>query len=105
MFKSSKEHLLGYISHNQLKKENGAIFFDAEVIFHGSKPAEKICELHIITLPEELALYIISPTEGLPANRDMYTTAKFTFFHSENNQLDISTADEGKIVTISLLPK
>lgn len=102
MATASREHLLNFISKNQLKKEDGIICFDALVSFYKPSPFEINSEIQIISLPNEHALYIINHPENLAASSDVYSTAAFDFVHTGSNELEIADNRQEKLLTITL---
>lgn len=103
MSTSSREQLLHFVSNNHLKKEDGLICFNARVCFHKPVSVETVSEIQIISLPNEHALYIINCAVTVPPGEDVYSSAKYIFSHTENDQLEIRNTDGNKIATISLL--
>ena len=107
MLHDSKEQLLRFINQNNLIKENAIISFEADVNFYNRNDdnvTQTVCELHIITLSNELVLYILNgaPATGPFSDNDVFSTAKFSFFHTENNRLEISGSDGNTLFTVSL---
>ncbi len=102
MSTSSREQLLSFISHNQLKKENGIICFDACVHFYEPVAVETVSEIQIISLPFEHALYVINYPDTVPRDGDVYSTARFHFSLEGNRQLTVSAEDGRKVLALTL---
>ena len=100
MLTTSQEQLLNFISHNQLKKEDGIICFDAVIHFYDPIAVETASEIQIISLPNEHALYVINYPDTVPQGGDVYSTAKFIFSHENNGKLNITAADGQEILTL-----
>ncbi|HOZ77743.1 MAG TPA: hypothetical protein PLY34_07090 [Ferruginibacter sp.] len=102
MLKNSREQLLNFISHHQLKKENGIICFDAHVRFFEPVAVNTFSEIQIISLPFEHALYVINCPDSLPQGCDVYSTSRFNFSKEEDEELIITAGEGQKILTLSL---
>jgi|GEM_PF-2231673 len=102
MSTTSREQLLNFISHNQLKKEDGIICFEADIHFHQPVAVETVSEIQVISLPFEHALYVINYPATVPRGGDVYSTAKFNFIHEGDRKLIITTAERQTILAIEL---
>lgn len=99
---TSQKQLLNFISHYQLKKDNGIICFDAVIHFYHPVRMDAVSEIQIISLPYEHALYVIHYPDSLPQGGDVYSTAKFIFCTENDGALTIKTDDQKKIIALEL---
>jgi hypothetical protein len=99
----NKEQLQTFITANNLKRVNGLIIFDAEVIFYKNNEERKInSSLQIIILPNASAVYIFEFFKEEHQQTEMYSTADFQFNLSNNNVLEIKkdSKDAGLLISV-----
>lgn len=102
MLTTSREQLLSFIRHNQLKKENGIICFEASVHFFEPVSVETVSEIQIISLPFEHALYVINYPDTVPQGGDMYSTARFHFSLEGSKELTVAAGNGRKVLALCL---
>jgi hypothetical protein len=100
---SNKEQLQTFITTNNLKRVNGLIIFDAEVIFFKNSQRHKInSSIQIIILPNATAVYIFEFFKEEHQQTEMYSTTDFQFNLSNNNVLEIKkdSKDAGLLISV-----
>jgi hypothetical protein len=101
MTQQSTQELQRFITENKLRREDGLIVFEASISF---TTTDKIVnsELMVVTLPDEMVLYIMEcGTSNYPEN-DMYRTMENTFICLPDKQLEITSLHSEKRVIIYL---
>ena len=100
----NKEQLQTFITTNNLKRVNGLIVFDAEVIFYNNNNEHKInSSVQIIILPNAVAVYIFEFFKEEYQQTEMYSTNDYQFNLSNTNVLEIKKDNGSPKLLISLL--
>lgn len=100
----NKEQLQTFITTNNLKRVNGLIVFDAEVIFYNNNKEHKInSSVQIIVLPNATAAYIFEFFKEEYQQTEMYSTNDYQFNLSNTNVLEIKKDNDGSRLLISVL--
>ena len=91
-----------FISDNKLKREDGIIHFDAIISLYKKDITLTIhSAIQVITLPEEMALYILIFSEEESGEKEMYRTKKHQFGLLSQTQLEILDTDSATRIVIS----
>jgi len=92
-----------FIADNKLKRDGGIIIFDASVtLYRNNKLEIFFSEIEVITLPEEMALYILAFSTTGNEENEMYRTKFHRFAILTEKELEISDEETGSRVVISL---
>lgn len=107
MIAQNTQELQKFISDNNLKREDGIILFSAIVAVY--KPAETShfnSEIEVLTLPQELALYILDFFGAENPQKEMYRTSQQQFVCSSQQELEIldSESDTRLIISLKAVP-
>ena len=101
---SSTDQLLQFISDYKLRSGQ-AIIFNAAISYCKHNRVIKInSEVHVITLPGELVMYISEFFKEEYGIAEMYSTAFFDFKYTTGNALEIRDILTSAIPLISILP-
>ena len=104
MQNSQTELLLQFINNRGLRTGN-LIIFNAVVLFYEDAELMKITsEVQIITLPKEMALYIIEFLNPEYNRSEMFSTAQFCFTINEDNALEIRNNEAESRFLLCLTP-
>lgn len=100
----NKEQLQTFIETNNLKRVNGLIVFDAEVVFYNNNNEHKInSSVQIIILPNAAAVYIFEFFKEEYQQTEMYSTNDYQFNLSNTNVLEIKKDNGSPRLLISVL--
>ena len=103
MLQDNIPSLLAFINDFQLKKNGGVIAFNAQLRLQVHKSMiSLLSEIQILTLPSMMAVYIIEPIHDQFNLPEMYSTNDANFSYTQNQFLEIYTAD--KTVKIFITP-
>jgi hypothetical protein len=103
MTTQNTQELQQFITDNNLKREDGIIVFIAAIDLHKSEGATSLCsEIQVITLPEEMALYILEFCEKQNLGKEMYRTRQHQFARLSQHELEILDAESDTRLKISL---
>ena len=101
---TNKEQLQTFIETNNLKRVNGLIVFDAEVVFYNNNNEHKInSSVQIIILPNAVAVYIFEFFKEEYQQTEMYSTNDYRFNLSNTNVLEIKKDSGSPRLLISVL--
>lgn len=99
------ETLHEFITAHQLKRIDGNILFDAEVMFYTGNVLHTInSPVQIIVLPDEIAIYILEFLKEEYNIIEMYSTGHYYFSSPDSSILQIRENREDKLFAVSILP-
>jgi hypothetical protein len=94
-----------FISDHHLTRMDGKILFNAEINFSKGGVAQSvISQVQIITLPNEIAVYIFEFLKDEYGTTEMYSTGKYQFIYSESTLLEINKPDEADFLPLFIRP-
>jgi hypothetical protein len=97
------QQLQQFITDNKLRREDGLIVFEAAITFcKAGEVASLYSEVQVITLPQEMVLYIIEFSIPPLSENDMYSTIRYTFTCLPDQKLEISDTRSDNRLVISL---
>ncbi|WP_462254773.1 hypothetical protein [Ferruginibacter sp.] len=100
----NKEQLQPFITANNLKRVNGLIIFDAEVIFYKNNEEHKInSSIQIIILPSASAVYIFEFFKEEHQQTEMFSTNDYQFNLTAANKLEVKKDNAVSGLLISVL--
>ncbi len=103
MIAQNTQELQKFISDNNLKRKDGIILFSAIIdLYKPDETSHFTSEIEVLTLPEEMALYILEFFGAEKPEKEMYRTSQQQFVCSDQNQLQILDKESGIRLTISL---
>ncbi len=101
MTNHSTQELQRFIEDNSLKRKDGLILFEGTITLCKTE-TDFNSDLLVVTLPEEMVLYVMEfCTPGQPEN-DMYRTKDHLFTCLPDKKLEITDLKSGDPVIISL---
>lgn len=101
MTHQSTQELQRFITDNSLRRKDGLIVFDATVTICTTN-THFLSELLVVTLPEEMVVYVMDfDLSGHPGN-DMYRTVDNLFTCMPGNKLELTNLKSGNRAIISL---
>ena len=105
MLQENIQSMLGFISDFQLRKTGGVIAFNAQLRLqvHNSM-ISLMSEIQILTLPTQMAVYIIEPIHDQFNLPEMFATNDAHFSYTKNRYLEIHTADKTVKILIAPFP-
>lgn len=87
---NSSLQLRAFISNNNLNTQTGIILFNASVsLYRKDNPITVFSEIQVITLPKEMALYILEFVKDSYHNSEIYSTRLYSFNCTGKNTLEI----------------
>ena len=104
---SPETQLLQFICDHHLKKPNGVVLFDAMVSFYQKEESRDIfSEIQVITLPDCMALYILTFFNDKYGMPELYTTRDYIFNYPEASKIEIHLKDNaGFVLSLKALQK
>lgn len=102
MLKDNIPSLLGFVNDFQLTKNGGVMAFNAQVRLQvHCSTISLLSEIQILTLPNQMAVYIIEPIHDQFNLPEMFATNDACFSYAKNKHLEICTADKAVKVLIT----
>ena len=90
-----------FISGQALVKTNGIIIFNALVTSYRNNRILKInSEVQILTLPDQIALYIHEFFREEYLEPEMYSTARYHFTYTPDGTLEISDSSNARLLIL-----
>jgi hypothetical protein len=102
MTNPSTQELQRFIADNRLRREDGLIVFDGTITIC-TTDTDFSSELLVITLPEEMVVYVMDFELSGQSGNDMYRTIDNQFTCLPEKQLEITNLLSGNRVVISLV--
>ena len=107
MIAQHTQELQKFISDNNLKREDGIILFSAIIdLYKLDETSRFTSEIEVLTLPEEMALYILEFFGTENPEKEMYRTSRQQFVCSSQQELEIldSKSDTRLIISLKAVP-
>ncbi len=99
----SIQQLQQFIDDNKLRREDGIILFECTSTFHNlNTTSDFYTEVQVITLPEEMVLYILEWGTELHPENEMYRTSQYHFTCLGSEELEITGPQSDTRLVLSL---
>lgn len=96
--------VLNFVSFFKLRKD-GLIVFNATIAYYKQDLLNQISsEVQIITLPQEMVLYITDYLKIEPQLPEMYSTLEFSFSYEQDKPLEIRNHPSNVLPLLTITP-